>query len=108
MSVAAQQARLGLESDVILKIRSRRHGHPVKADRGKVGIVGRSPMPKLGDRKACILGRCDGTMEWKTVRVRDVEFHNPAGDSPRPEPIPDYEAWVCDACEFEHREIDVD
>jgi hypothetical protein len=64
-------------------------------------------MPTLGDTKPCILGDggetgCDGTMEWKTVRPPDAMFTKDGAEVP--EPIPDYQAWVCGVCGMEQRQ----
>jgi hypothetical protein len=65
-------------------------------------------MPELGDTKPCILDRCDGIMKLQTVRANnDVMFDDPArGPRQWPDPIPDYRAWVCDACGFEQNASD--
>lgn len=57
--------------------------------------------PKLGDTKPCIIDRCDGTMERKSVRPPDAYA---AGEGAQlPERLPDYEAWVCETCGFEQK-----
>lgn len=58
-------------------------------------------MPKLGDKKPCILPNCDGTMERKRIRPPDA-FPSAPG-AMHPEPTPVYEAWVCDTCGFEQK-----
>lgn len=65
-------------------------------------------MPNLGDTKPCVLQApplgCDGTMTWKECRVPDAAFIDLENGSDAPEPLPEYQAWVCDKCQIERPE----
>jgi hypothetical protein len=57
--------------------------------------------PPFGPTKPCNVERCEGTMTWQLVHSPDAHFV--ANGAQPPNPIPDYEAWVCADCGFEQR-----